>query len=297
MVSLYMLSFKSNNIHTIPAESLSPSIGWLILTDNHIEELPSSIGCLSKLRKCMLAGNRLTTLPDEMQQCTEIELLRLSANRLTNLPQWLLKLPKLSWLAYSGNDIATKRADVKDSEAIINSGIPSISWSDLTMEQQLGEGASGNVYRALWQKKDAPTALSASSPALSGDDGNAMGTSIFRSMGDAREGSAEGGGSSLSGISGSHLEVAVKLFKGEKTSDGLPEDEMKVGLIHDLYCLVAIFVRICNHCHSPDHFNVPKIYLFSSYPGFDACFVSDHRGSGQPSQLDRSIWPPNRDTE
>lgn len=37
MGSLFMLSFKSNKIQHIAPESLSPSIAWLILTDNQIE--------------------------------------------------------------------------------------------------------------------------------------------------------------------------------------------------------------------------------------------------------------------
>jgi Leucine-rich repeat (LRR) protein len=44
MPSLYMLSFKANKINTVPAASLSPKLGWLILSDNEIETLPDSIG-------------------------------------------------------------------------------------------------------------------------------------------------------------------------------------------------------------------------------------------------------------
>lgn len=69
MTSLYMLSFKSNQLCVIDDESLSPSICWLILTDNDISELPSSIGKLTGLRKLMLAGNRITHLNEELQHC------------------------------------------------------------------------------------------------------------------------------------------------------------------------------------------------------------------------------------
>ena len=44
--SLYMLSFKSNHIETIHPDALSPSVGWLILTNNHITQLPATIGNL-----------------------------------------------------------------------------------------------------------------------------------------------------------------------------------------------------------------------------------------------------------
>ena len=54
--SLYMLSFKSNHIETIHPEALSPSVGWLILTDNHITELPATIGNLKV--SCINASTR-----------------------------------------------------------------------------------------------------------------------------------------------------------------------------------------------------------------------------------------------
>lgn len=68
MRSLYMLSFKANKVRDVPAASLSPTLGWLILSDNQIERLPDSIGACAGMRKLLLAGNRLTDdgLPDSM---------------------------------------------------------------------------------------------------------------------------------------------------------------------------------------------------------------------------------------
>jgi len=40
MSSLFMVSFKSNKVRYVAPESLSPSISWLILTDNLIEGAP-----------------------------------------------------------------------------------------------------------------------------------------------------------------------------------------------------------------------------------------------------------------
>ena len=47
---LFMLSFKANKLSAIPEDALSPSIGWLILSDNRLERLPASIGRLGGLR-------------------------------------------------------------------------------------------------------------------------------------------------------------------------------------------------------------------------------------------------------
>lgn len=190
--SLYMLSFKSNKISNIPCDSLSSSIGWLILTDNLITTLPSSIGNLVKLRKCMLAGNLLTELPVQMENCVNLELLRLSANRLNELPNFLLKLPKLSWFACAGNNfnnINNNDDESKDDNIFNNNDnnssfkLPLISWKKLEILDQLGEGASGIVYKAIYKANP-----------------------------------------------NSNMLVALKLFKGEATSDGLPEDEMKISV-------------------------------------------------------------------
>jgi hypothetical protein len=100
--SLEMIGFKANRIEHVPAESLPPTLRWLVLTDNRIEQLPSSIGQCPRLQKLMLAGNRLRALPPELAACRNLEL-RLSANALEAFPHWLLTLPRLSWLAMAGN--------------------------------------------------------------------------------------------------------------------------------------------------------------------------------------------------
>jgi hypothetical protein len=113
----------------------------LILTDNKLERLPKSIGKLLSLQKLMLAGNQLRSLPDEMAACQSLELVRLAANRLESLPQWLFTLPRLSWLAYAGNPVCT---------ANLSPTVPIIPWTDLTLSEPLGEGASGVISQGLW---------------------------------------------------------------------------------------------------------------------------------------------------
>jgi hypothetical protein len=179
MPSLYMLSFKGNCISQVPEESLSPSVGWLILSDNNISSLPCSIGALRGLRKCMLAGNKLRDLPDEMRNCRELELLRLSANNFEVIPEWLFSLPKLSWLACAGNPCLPSPPEP---------AVDLVQLEELSIGEKLGEGASGIVYEANIKE----LAL----------DGGEM----------------------------ENRRVAVKLFKGVATSDGLPEDEVKVSL-------------------------------------------------------------------
>ncbi|RSZ43806.1 MULTISPECIES: leucine-rich repeat-containing protein kinase family protein [unclassified Variovorax] len=141
---LDIVGFKANRIRSVPAEALPPSLRWLILTDNDIEELPDSLGACTRMQKLMLAGNRLRALPASMAALERLELLRISANRFETLPGWLPSLPRLSWLACAGNPFDTQAEDA----AIVALSVPHVDWSDLTLGEKLGEGASGVIHRA-----------------------------------------------------------------------------------------------------------------------------------------------------
>lgn len=194
---LSMVGFKANQIRTLPGAALPPQLRWLILTDNQLEKLPAEIGNCQQLQKLMLAGNRLTELPQTLANCTNLELLRIAANQLTELPAWLLALPRLSWLAYAGNPFAARA----EAQAGARHPINQIDWAELAVEQQLGEGASGVIYRARW-------AHSGAAPA----------------------------------------EVAVKLFKGAVTSDGLPQSEMAACISAGPHPnLIAVRGKISQH--------------------------------------------------
>lgn len=107
--------------------------------------MPDSLGERPRLQKLALAGNMLTELPLTMSQLTKLELVRISANRLTECPVQLLSLPNLAWFAFSGNPFS--HSDIKlDS-------VPSLPPSNFTLQNELGQGASGVISRATWTKK------------------------------------------------------------------------------------------------------------------------------------------------
>jgi hypothetical protein len=194
--ALDMIGFKANQIASISETAIPHNTRWLILTNNQIQKLPSSIGRCLRIQKLMLAGNQLTKLPDELASCKNLGLLRISANKIEKLPDWLWTMPRLSWLAYSGNPCQQK--------PIIPSNIlPFIPWNELDLVHQLGEGASGIISKALWRKPEEHFAPH---------------------------------------------DVAVKVFKGEVTSDGLPADEMEACTIaEDHPNLVKVLGKIAGH--------------------------------------------------
>lgn len=165
--NLTMIGFRANQIASVPAAALPSRLRWLVLTDNRLEHLPEELGQCVDLQKLMLSGNRLRALPPTLAKCEKLELLRIAANNLSALPQWLMAMPRLSWLAFAGNPFSATHTAAPPPVA-------NILWRELTLEEKLGEGASGIIHRAT----------------LNGES------------------------------------VAVKIFKGAMTSDGLPEHEM-----------------------------------------------------------------------
>ena len=143
--ALSMVGFKANRIRQLSGQALPVQLRWLILTDNAMTALPAEIGRCTQLQKLMLAGNQLSALPPELAACHKLELLRVSANRLTALPEWLLRMPRLTWLACGGNPFG----ETAEAQALQHSPIAHIAWSDLEMQQQLGQGASGVIQQAL----------------------------------------------------------------------------------------------------------------------------------------------------
>jgi len=192
--NLSMIGFRNNQIKIVPENALPLTTRWLILTDNALTSLPDSMGDLIFLQKCMLSGNQLTSLPKSMAKCHNLELLRIAVNQLTALPSFVLSLPRLSWLAYMGNPFCTKHPDC-------STPLKEIAWDTLEMKELLGEGASGHIYKAIYEDN----------------------------------------------------EVAVKLFKGDITSDGLPEEEMdiNISLGHHEH-LVDVLARVTKHPEGKD---------------------------------------------
>ncbi len=198
------LGFKANQIAEVQASALAPTLRWLILTDNRITALPSTLGDCSRMQKLMLAGNRLSRLPIGIHRLQRLELLRLSANLFERaqdaLPDELLALPKLAWLAHAGNPFSQARELAARASTVFADAIGAtaanpktidiepigtrvIAWSELSLQGLLGEGASGHIHAARWQPAHGPA-----------------------------------------------QEVALKLFKGALTSDGLPESEISATL-------------------------------------------------------------------
>ena len=239
---LEMIGFRANRIRQVPGDALPPRLRALVLTDNQIDALPAAIGRCTQLQKLMLAGNRLHALPPEMAACTRLELLRIAANRFTALPGWLLALPRLAWLAYAGNPLS----EGIEAAALADAPLPRIGWASLQLGELLGEGASGVIRQARWQR------------------------------------------------GGAALPVAVKVFKGALTSDGLPRHEMAACISAGAHpALIAVHGRITGHPAGSDGLVMalvaPRFVNLAAPPSLDSC-TRDVYDAATRFTPDAALW-------
>jgi hypothetical protein len=157
---LQMVAFKSNNssLSSIHPDALQSQLRWLILTDNQITVLPTSIGRCTKLQKLMLSGNCLVSLPDEISNCKALELVRLASNRLQDAPMQLLQLPNLAWVGLSDNPFllsshASSVSQQQQQPVPLAVVLHDLDETQLESAKVLGRGAGGITYQLRYRNQ------------------------------------------------------------------------------------------------------------------------------------------------
>jgi hypothetical protein len=231
--NLSMIGFRSNKMSVVPGAALPLKLRWLILTGNSITSLPAEIGSCTELQKAILSGNLISTLPIEMASCSKLELLRIAANRFEALPEWLLQMPKLSWLGFSGNPLC----DAFEARALRQFSIPTSAEfytdikTDIDEKDQHGETTVNGIS---WSNLQLKQKLG------EGASGVIYQCSYHSSI------PLENGGDSSA-------DVAVKVFKGAMTSDGLPSSEIAAYLSAGLHpYLINLLGKVTNHPEGTD---------------------------------------------
>lgn len=240
---------------------LADTLEVLDLSNNQLDSLPDDFGRLKHLKILFLSNNRFETLPTEIADCTELEMIGFKANRIKRVEEgalpkktrWLIltdnlieqlpdsmgQLYRLKKLALAGNRLTSLPASMADCQ---NLELVRLSANQLT-----------SLPDWLFQL-----------PKLSwlAFAGNPLGDSVVDqksemqhvSMTDIELGHQIGEGASgvisrakwinqPESLKGSALDIAVKVFKGEVTSDGYPRDELsnclKAGEHSNLIKVVA----------------------------------------------------------
>ncbi|MFL9595626.1 leucine-rich repeat-containing protein kinase family protein [Aeromonas veronii] len=251
--TLEVLDLTGNQLSTLPDELAGfGKLRIIFCSENRFTELPEVLGRCPALTMVGFKANRIATvsaralpaglrwliltdnaveqLPDELGQCGALQKLMLAGNRLRELPASLANCRKLELLRIAANRIerfpewllslprlswlaysGNPFSEGAEARAIDDAHVTPIAWGTLALGELLGQGASGVIHRATLVANPADAVTQASDR---GDDS----------------------------------QVAVKLFKGAVTSDGLPRCEMAASLAAGTHPnLIKVIGKVADH--------------------------------------------------
>lgn len=217
--SLEILDLSGNQLDTLPDDLYRlPHLRVLFCSDNRFTELPECLGRCSALtmigfkanrikhvtaaalppllRWLILTDNRISQLPDELGRRPHLQKLMLAGNRLRQLPESLAQCHRLELLRIAANQLTELPSWLL--------ALPSLSWL----------AYAGNPLEALAEA----AALDATTPV------DWLQLSLQHTLGEGASGVIHQALWQAPGRAARH--VAVKLYKGQMTSDGSPLHEM-----------------------------------------------------------------------
>lgn len=236
----------SENLTVFPEAifDLAESLEILDLSNNSLSELPADLSRFKKLRILFCSNNRFTQLPEVLGQCENLEMIGFKSNQITSvssdslptLTRWLIltdnkidslpedfgKLIRLQKLALAGNRLTSLPDSIvncRNLELVRLSANQLVAFPDALLE----------LPRLAW------LAFSGNPFCAERDPHNEFKTVQFRDL-ELHQvlGQGASGVISLATWRENTFDfsesVAIKVFKGEVTSDGYPEDELDACL-------------------------------------------------------------------
>ncbi|PSU34587.1 protein kinase domain-containing protein [Photobacterium lutimaris] len=220
--SLEILDLSNNQLNALPDElSQLHKLKILFASNNHFESLPEVLGqCLElemigfksnkikqvpanslppKLRWLILTNNRIETLPESLGERPRLQKLALAGNCLTHLPQSMAQLCNLELLRISANELT------ECPDQLLN--LPKLAWFAF----------AGNPFCQSQVTIESVPEVPSSSYSLLQVLGQGASGVISKATWNQPHPDLP-------------VEIAVKVFKGEITSDGYPKDELQACL-------------------------------------------------------------------
>ncbi|MGB0665084.1 MAG: leucine-rich repeat-containing protein kinase family protein [Pontibacterium sp.] len=237
--------FASNNpFETVPAVlGQCESLEMVGFKSNKIKHLPAE-ALPAKLRWLILTNNQLETLPNELGERPRLQKLALAGNQLRELPQTLSQCHQLELIRISANQLTQFPKQLLE--------LPKLAWFAF----------AGNPF--CQSSSDTATDI----PQVSKND-----LILHQVLGQGASGLI----SEASWVEKqNHFpeRVAVKVFKGEITSDGYPQDELDACLSAGQHPnLVTALAQV----NEPDFLAVVMPLIPANYanlglpPNFDTC--------------------------
>ena len=245
--TLRRLDLSSNRLRALPDDlPRLRELRTLFCSDNPFETLPAVLGqCANldligfkantishvpaealppRLRWLILSDNRVESLPETLGDCPRLQKLALAGNRLTALPAGLARCERLELIRLSANRFATLDDALPDGLL----ALPHLTWL----------AYAGNPFNA------AQEAHALAATPIAHVDWHAL--RMGELLGQGASGHIHAARWRMP--SGEERAVAVKLFKGAVTSDGLPASEMAACIAAGTHAhLIGVEGRVDGH--------------------------------------------------
>lgn len=245
--TLTMLDLSGNRLHALPDDlPRLRRLRTLFCSDNGFETLPPSLGACPeldlvgfkanaiarvpaealspRLRWLILSDNRLEALPETLGQCRRLRKLALAGNRLATLPRGIAHCEALELARLSANRFARIEDALPDGLL----ALPRLAWL----------AYAGNPFNAQHEARALAATPIASIAWEQLQLGELLGEGASGRIHAARWRDGRR----------ADTPVAVKLFKGAVTTDGLPASEMAACIAADVHAhVIGVQGRISGH--------------------------------------------------
>jgi len=267
---------------------LADTLEILDLSGNHLTDLPADITRLKKLRILFCSDNDFTVFPEVLSQCPHLEMIGFKANRIAHIAEEAFPV-KLRWLILTNNQVKEIPRSIGNCARMQKLMLAGNRLQEvpeaLAACQNLGllRIAANNIdqfpYWLLSMPRLSWLAYSGNPFAID----PVMGTDLSNITWNALTLTAllgEGASGIISRASWQQdslaQEVAVKVFKGAVTSDGIPADEMKACIAAGVHPnLVKVLGQLQDHPEQKQGLVLalipPSFKNLGGPPSFDTC--------------------------
>ena len=247
-------------LETFPEEiiSLSETLEVLDLSDNNLTSLPESITQLKHLRIIFFARNNFTEFPSILAKCPNLNMIGFKSNQIKTVPEQAFP-PLLNWLILTDNKIEKLPKSIGDCTLLQKCALAGNLIEELPVEMKACVNLelirfSANKLKSIpdwfFELPKLSWVAFGGNPAAAKielqPDFEAFDWNDFS----VKELLGEGASGFISKAfwKSKNKDIAVKVFKGDVTSDGLPDDEMAISIAAGAHeNLIPVLGKIKNH--------------------------------------------------
>lgn len=250
----------SGNLTEFPTElfDLVNTLELLDLSGNKLCALPHDFGKFKKLKIAFFSDNLFTEYPDVLSECPLLEMVSFKSNQIKSISEKAIS-KNIRWLILTNNKIAQLPKSIGNCHRLQKVALAGNQLSELPDEMAQCKNIellriSANQIHTLPQWLFKLPKLSwlaySDNPCSANLQSNQVLDEIEWTDFEIKEQLGEGASGIISKAkwNSKQKEVAVKVFKGEVTSDGLPLSEMNAcALAGSHKSLVSLLGKIKNH--------------------------------------------------